>query len=67
MNCTHGWENERGEPAPCYECLAAENERLKAALRRISETDGCECDTFEGHTCVLCRVRRIADDALEAA
>ena len=38
MNCEHGWENERGEPAPCYECLAAEAERLRAIVDRMAMT-----------------------------
>jgi len=37
-----------------------EIERLRGILSRIEAVPGCECDSYEGHRCVLCRVREIA-------
>jgi len=34
--------------------------RLESALARIASVEGCECDSYEGHKCVLCRVREMA-------
>lgn len=36
---------------------------LRIALQRIERIEGCECD--EGYTCGLCKVRRIARDAID--
>ena len=37
-----------------------EIERLRGILSRIEAVQGCECDSYEGHRCVLCRVREMA-------
>ena len=42
---------------------APEIERLQSILTRIAAVDGCECDTFEGHVCMLCKVRAMAEEA----
>lgn len=56
--CCPGWENEDGFPAPCYDCLKAEVERLRTevnALRRWAKTaknafhDAMECLHYEKH------------------
>jgi hypothetical protein len=35
-------------------------QRLESTLARIAAVEGCECDSYEGHKCVLCRVRAMA-------
>jgi hypothetical protein len=34
--------------------------RMKLALEKIASTPGCECDSYEGHRCLMCDVRKIA-------
>ena len=46
-------------------CYCRQSERLKATLTRIAAIEGCECDSYEGHTCVLCRVRAMAREVVE--
>lgn len=41
-------------------------ERLVYALREIHDVDGCECDTYQGYRCGMCRVRAVASRALTA-
>ena len=44
---------------------ADEIERLQSALSRIQAVQGCECDNYEGHRCLLCKVREIAREGLD--
>lgn len=37
-----------------------EFDRLRGALKKISELRGCECDEYEGHECLMCKVRGLA-------
>lgn len=41
-------------------------ERLRFALRTVADVEGCECDSYHGYTCGLCRVRAVASRALTA-
>ena len=45
---------------------ADEIERMTATLSRIQAVPGCECDSYEGHKCLMCRVREIAREGLAA-
>ena len=47
------------------ERLQAIVERLQRILSRIEAIQGCECDTYEGHRCLMCRVREIAREGLQ--
>jgi|694.fasta_scaffold35311_5 hypothetical protein len=38
--------------------------KLKEGLISIANTKGCECDSYHGHTCLMCKVRQIAREAL---
>jgi hypothetical protein len=53
--------------AICCRCTDAELldeiKRLRAILDRIEAIQGCECDSYEGHRCLMCRVREIAREA----
>ena len=40
--------------------LLDEIERLQQILSRIEAFQGCECDSYEGHRCLMCRVREMA-------
>ena len=42
-----------------------EIERLRTTLARIAAVEGCECDSYEDHKCVLCRVRAMAREGVE--
>lgn len=37
---------------------------LRGKLARIAAIEGCECDSYTGHRCMLCRVRALAYDEL---
>lgn len=39
---------------------------MRLALERIANVEGCECDSFEGHRCLMCEVRQMARVGLEA-
>ena len=52
------------EAAREIERLTAIVDRLQSALSRIQAVQGCECDSYEGHRCLLCRVREIAREGL---
>ena len=45
--------------------LRAEIERLQAIVDRIAAVEGCECDSYEGHKCALCKVRAMAREVGE--
>ena len=34
--------------------------RLQAKLADIAAVEGCECDSYHGYTCVLCKIREKA-------
>jgi hypothetical protein len=40
--------------------------RMRQALKNISEKEGCECDSYHGHRCLMCEVRSIAVGGLQA-
>ena len=37
---------------------------MQNALRSIIRIEGCECDDYNGHKCVLCRIREIARNVI---
>jgi len=41
-------------------------DELKSVLQKIREIQGCECDEYHSHRCLVCRIRAIAADGLEA-
>ena len=49
----------------CESCALDEIERLRATLSRIAAIEGCECDSYEGHVCLMCRVRAMARGEME--
>ena len=70
-NCILAPQNRSVErPIPCcLECsnkwvAAAEIERLQGICSRICAVQGCECDSYEGHKCLMCKVREIAREGV---
>lgn len=37
---------------------------MRNALERIVAVNGCECDSYHGHRCLMCKVRQMARDGL---
>lgn len=37
---------------------------LREALEKIEKMQGCECDQYHGHSCLMCKVRHIARNAV---
>lgn len=70
-------ENELLRARPTSACDTLQRERelsqsrfkwighLQSALTRITAWPGCECDARNGHTCELCKIRKVANAALE--
>jgi hypothetical protein len=40
--------------------LERQHRNMFDALTKISATQGCECDSYNGHRCLMCKVRSIA-------
>lgn len=57
------WQCIENDPSEREEKFARER-RLAAALLAIAKMRGCECDSYHGHRCLMCRVRTIATEAL---
>jgi hypothetical protein len=39
-------------------------DRMIAALKEIAAMNGCECDDYHGHRCLMCKVRAKAQQAI---
>ena len=53
------------EAAREIERLTAIVDRLQSALSRIQTVPGCECDAYQDHLCLMCKVREIAREGLD--
>ena len=76
-NCRVEMKMLSGTVAWCYYCGTAiqtvlnlrhnpkQHDTMQNALRLIIRIEGCECDDYNGHKCVLCRIRDIAGSGLD--
>lgn len=77
MNCTHGWEDAEGMPAPCYDCVVRELAETRAVIDFIANrcirshspnmdgTSGFRFDSYYLHR--VGRTTRTPEEALKAA
>lgn len=45
--------------------LERKHRKMQSALVKILNINGCECDSYNGHKCLMCQVREIARSGIE--
>lgn len=45
--------------------LEYKHRKMQSALVKILNVPGCECDSYNGHKCLMCQVREIARNGID--